>query len=186
MLNHLLSLSGQVKLAKLKADPNYRDRVEVWLHDGAGNLLVGDQRDLGFGFKLPAGGIEPGQSVDDAALMEMLEEVGYRAEGKPMRLPGVGPIRVPWDDVFKAEAAAKGRNFEGSRHFHRLVRAGEKDDSLLGSQGDAIGATWLPAKEILEGTLAASEDKSNKYNYFDKERLRGIQQVVKMMEAGEI
>lgn len=181
-----MSQHGQMKLARLKADPSYRDRVEVWLHDGKGNLYVQDDRHKGLGFKLPAGGIEAGQSVDDAALMELLEETGYGVEGKPMRLPGVGPVRVPWDAIFKAEAAKKGRLFEGSRHFHRLARVGERDESLLNSQGDALTGSWIPATEILEGSRKASEDPNNKYNYFDKERLRGIQKVVDMMESGLI
>lgn len=180
----LFSHAGRIKLSALKSDPSYRDRVAVWLHDGNGNVFVKDERKRGLGFKLPGGGIEAGQSVNDAAIQELLEEAGMKTQGPPMRLPGVGPVRVPWDDIFKAEAAAKGRIFEGSRHFHRVARAGEKDESILGSQGDALGGDWISAKEVLEGTLKASEDPNNKYNYFDKERIRGIQKLVEMMDAG--
>jgi 8-oxo-dGTP pyrophosphatase MutT (NUDIX family) len=163
------------------ADPNYRDRVALWLHDGKGNLLVQDDRDKGLGFKFPAGGIEPGQSVNDAAIMEALEEVGYALKGRPQVIPGVGPRRVDWDPIFSAEAAKKGRNFRGSRHFHRLAEVGDRDESLLGSQGDALRADWVPVEEVLRGSHEAAANPDNKYNYFDKERLRAAERVMEIL-----
>jgi 8-oxo-dGTP pyrophosphatase MutT (NUDIX family) len=170
------------KRSKLGAsDPNYRDRVALWLHDGKGNLLVQDDRDRGLGLKFPGGGIDEGQSVNDAAMREALEEVGYSLADKPRAIPGVRAKKIDWDPVFSAEAAAKGRNYKGSKHYHRLALAGDPDESLLGSEGDALAANWMPIAEVLEATRSAAANPDNKYNYFDAERLRAAEKVMEML-----
>ncbi len=163
------------------ADPNYRDRVALWLHDGKGNLLVQDDRDKGLGLKFPGGGIDEGQSVNDAAMREALEEVGYSLADKPRAIPGVRAKKIDWDPIFSAEAAAKGRNYKGSKHYHRLALAGDPDESLLGSEGDALAANWMPIAEVLEATRSAAANPDNKYNYFDQERLRAAERVMEML-----
>lgn len=170
------------KRSKLGAsDPNYRDRVALWLHDNAGNLLVQDDRDRGLGLKFPGGGIDPGQSVNDAAMREALEEVGYALADKPKAIPGVRARKIDWDPVFSAEAAAKGRHYRGSKHYHRVAPAGDPDESLLGSEGDALKANWMPIGEVLEATRSAAANPDNKYNYFDEERLRAAEKVYAML-----
>ena len=163
------------------SDPNYRDRVALWLHDGKGNLLVQDDRDRGLGLKFPGGGIDEGQSVNDAAMREALEEVGYSLADKPRAIPGVRAKKIDWDPIFSAEAAAKGRNYKGSKHYHRLALAGEPDESLLGSEGDALAANWMPIAEVLEATRSAAANPDNKYNYFDEERLRAAEKVMQLL-----
>lgn len=163
------------------ADPNYRDRVALWLHDGKGNLLVQDDRDKGLGLKFPGGGIDEGQSVNEAAMREALEEVGYSLADKPKAIPGVRAKKVDWDPVFSEEAAAKGRKYKGSKHYHRLALAGDPDESLLGSEGDALAANWMPVAEVLEATRSAAANPDNKYNYFDAERLRAAEKVMELL-----
>ena len=163
------------------ADPNYRDRVALWLHDGKGNLLVQDDREKGLGLKFPGGGIDPGQSVNEAAMREALEEVGYSLADKPRAIPGVRAKKIDWDPIFSAEAAAKGRNYRGSKHYHRLALAGDPDESLLGSEGDALAANWMPIAEVLEATRSAAANPDNKYNYFDAERLRAAERVMELL-----
>jgi 8-oxo-dGTP pyrophosphatase MutT (NUDIX family) len=158
-----------------------RPRVALWLHDGNGNLLVEDNRQKGLGFKFPAGGIDPGQSINEAARREALEEVGYSLAESPRAIPGIRAVNVKWDPVFLAEAAKKGRNFWGSRHYHRIARAGAQDRSLLGSEGDALNASWVPADDLLRETRNAANDPNNKYNYFDRERLRVAEVVAKLL-----
>ena len=159
----------------------YRDRVALWLHDGKGNLLVQDDRDRGLWLKWPGGGIDEGQSVNDAAMREALEEVGYSLADKPKAIPGVRAKKIDWDPIFSAEAAAKGRNYKGSKHYHRLALAGEPDESLLGSEGDALAANWMPIAEVLEATRSAAANPDNKYNYFDEERLRAAEKVYELL-----
>ena len=169
-------------LHKIGADKDsYRDRVALWLHDGKGNLLVQDDRDKGFGIKFPGGGIDEGQSVNDAAIREALEEVGYSLANKPKAIPGIRAKKIDWDPIFSAEAAAKGRNYKGSKHYHRLALAGDPDESLLGSEGDALAANWMPIAEVLEATRSAAANPDNKYNYFDEERLRAAEKVMELL-----
>ena len=164
--------------------PNeYRDRVALWLHDNAGNLLVQDDRDRGFGLKFPGGGIDPGQSVNDAAIREALEEVGYSLADKPRAIPGVRARKVDWDPEFlELMKSKKGRShYKGSKHYHRMAQAGERDESLYGSEGDALRAKWMPVAEVLEATRSAAANPDNKYNYFDEERLNVAEKVYELL-----
>jgi NAD(P)H-dependent FMN reductase/8-oxo-dGTP pyrophosphatase MutT (NUDIX family) len=133
------------------------------------------------GLKFPGGGIDPGQSVNDAAIREALEEVGYSLADKPRAIPGVRARKIDWDPVFSAEASAKGRNYRGSKHYHRMAQAGERDESLYGSEGDALKANWMPIAEVLEATRSAAANPDNKYNYFDEERLNAAEKVYEML-----
>jgi len=175
------SIDSSLQKKASSEERKIRPRVALWLHDGKGNLLVQDDRHRGLGFKFPSGGIDPGQSINEAARREALEEVGYSLAESPRAIPGIRAVNVKWDPVFLAEAAKKGRNFWGSRHYHRIALAGGEDRSLLGSEGDALNASWVPADVLLKETRNAAKDPNNKYNYFDRERLRVAEVVAKLL-----
>jgi len=77
---------------------------------------------------------------------------------------------------------SKGRShYKGSKHYHRMAQAGERDESLYGSEGDALKANWMPIAEVLEATRSAAANPDNKYNYFDEERLNAAEKVYEML-----
>ncbi|MDE1824763.1 MAG: NUDIX domain-containing protein [Candidatus Micrarchaeota archaeon] len=66
--------------------PNYRFRraARAVVFDGNGNVALMHIPELNY-HKLPGGGIERGESVEEALRREVLEEVGYRIKiGKPL------------------------------------------------------------------------------------------------------
>jgi len=50
--------------------------VAAVIHDHAGNLLL-QEKASGEGWGLPAGGIEPGETPQEAVMREVMEEAGY-------------------------------------------------------------------------------------------------------------
>ena len=175
-------VSRKTNREKYDKTANVRPRVALWLHDGKGNLLVQDDRPKGYSFKFPGGGIDPGQSVNDAATREALEEVGYTLASEPRAIPGIRAKTIKWRPKFLEYAAKKGRgDYTASKHYHRLALAGDRDEALLGSEGDALNASWIPIKDILEETRLKSQDPENDLNYFDEERLRVAMAVEKLL-----
>tara|TARA_Y100000592_G_scaffold3055_1_gene4471 strand:- start:784 stop:3561 length:2778 start_codon:yes stop_codon:yes gene_type:complete len=121
-----------------------RLRTTIFGVDPEGNLLHGFG---GQGFyKFPGGGVDPGESLSEAAKRELLEEAGYDVESIE-ELPGLDTT----DAV--ASSSAKGHMGHGSsRTKYLLARLGKRNESLLGSEGDAIAnLQTAPIEEVLQG-----------------------------------
>ena len=100
-----------------KKELPWRERVEVYTrHPQTGQIYggkwLGDKS-----FAVPGGGIDPGETPEQAAIRELAEETGIQA-ANPVRLP-IPHIDHPWSDEVRAEKAKIGRGeFAGSRtHF---------------------------------------------------------------------
>lgn len=59
--------------------PGYRPCVGVLLFDDTGRVFVAERRDAPGAWQMPQGGIDPGESPSDAALRELVEEIGTDA-----------------------------------------------------------------------------------------------------------
>jgi 8-oxo-dGTP pyrophosphatase MutT (NUDIX family) len=139
-----------------KASETYRPRVELFIHDGNGNVLA-NRSDKGWQF--PGGGIEEGQDIFEAARREALEEAGYKI--KALKSLGKEPSMVPWPEWYKEVARKKGRgHYEGQKTHAIVARVGKKDDRLYGSEGDALTKLkFVPLKKLIrDGEKRISPD----------------------------
>lgn len=104
-----------------------RRRVSVLVEDAQGRLLVDDlEGDVEF----PGGGIEEGESVEDAALREVLEEAGIR------------PTSI---DTFGQRPTVA----DGEKTYWRKALGGNPDTSRLGADDDAMdNVRYMPKDEI--------------------------------------
>jgi 8-oxo-dGTP pyrophosphatase MutT (NUDIX family) len=129
-----------------KASETYRPRVELFIHDGKGNVLA-NRSDKGWQF--PGGGIEEGQDIFEAARREALEEAGYKIKG-PKTL-GNEASMVPWPEWYKEVARSKGRGqYEGQKTHAIVAQVGKKDNKLYGSEGDALTKLkFVPLKKLI-------------------------------------
>ena len=95
----------------------WRERVEVYTRHPQTGKIYGGVWDTDKSFAVPGGGLDPGETPEQAALRELAEETGIQA-ANPVKLP-IAPVDHPWSDRTRAEKAKIGRgNFAGSRtHF---------------------------------------------------------------------
>lgn len=161
---------------------NIRDKVEVLVHDGKGNMLAATKKGPSYAF--PGGGLD-GASASDAARKEVLEEVGY-AINRPKRL-GISPKTVLWNTPELQESLKrKGEHFDGSRLHFRTAQATGRDDSLYGTEGDVLqGAKFIPIKDVADNLRQYSQDPTNIYREFDEQKLRAVEKLQGQLERKE-
>jgi putative (di)nucleoside polyphosphate hydrolase len=109
------------------ATDEYRPRVEIAVCKPDGSFYCGKWGDTG-GYALPGGGIDPGETPEDAALRELREEAGIEATNARL-LPVT--TKKDWTPEERKQNAARGRNFKGSRTVYVLadyVKDGDKSN----------------------------------------------------------
>ena len=112
-----------------------RPAVGCVVHDPSrGVLLLWRHRFITdtWGWEVPAGGVDPGESLEEAAARECLEETGWRA-GPLTRLHGYHPSNGLSDQRFELFGAG------------RASYVGEPADP-----GESSRVEWVPADEVRE------------------------------------
>lgn len=137
---------------KLAADLPWRERAELFGLNKDREVLGGTyQEDKTHG--VLGGGIEEGESVEEGALRELLEESGYTGTGAHV-LP-VNPVETPWNPPYSTPAQeARAKRYRGSRtHFvgadivpggpGEVAEPSSLQDLRFRPLGDAIALTDL-------------------------------------------
>jgi 8-oxo-dGTP pyrophosphatase MutT (NUDIX family) len=170
---------------KLKAT-DVRPRVLMYLYDDQGRVLASqaqeghdsDQKN----WKFPGGGIESGQSINEAARREALEEAGYQA----LTTHGVGsrPKLTKWPEHFREKAKKKkGRDFKAQRTYFRAGKIGDQQRDLLGADNDALkGLDMVPIATLIKDLETSSSDSGNPYAVFDVAKLKGLRALKERLE----
>lgn len=108
---------GKCGHSKTAEEMPWRERVEVYTRHPQSGKIYGGVWDTDKSFAVPGGGIDPGETPEQAAIRELEEETGIKATN-PVRLP-IAPVDNKWSDKHRAEKAKVGRgHFAGTRtHF---------------------------------------------------------------------
>jgi len=158
----------------------YRRKVDVFVHDDTGRILA-SQTPRG-SYQFPGGGIDPGETPNQAAKREILEEVAWQI-GRPRAIPGVRPSVVPWSDKLKEEYARKGRIFEGTKTYPRFAPAVQQDESVLGADDDVMDAKFVDIPTLVAALTASSQDPSHDFQAYDVEKLKALRGLAPVLGA---
>lgn len=161
-------------MQKTAAEERYRPKVQALLYTPDGKILASKSQagHTGNNYKFPGGGIEEGESLDDATKKELLEEAGWTTSGNAQHM---GSAKIKWDKAFREFALKKGRDFHGEVSHFMAVPAGQRDNSKFGSEGDALhGADFVHIDDLIKDLGYSSKDKTNQFRKFDKAKLEAL------------
>lgn len=130
-----------------------RERVEVVIKKPSGKILVtinlGDKDPIWYGF--PGGGIEPGQSLQEAAIAESGEEVHCLVEMTEVFYESVTSSYVASENKKHRE-----QQFAGARTRYVLANLLTENVKWHTSDGDETNYTWMSIKDAHELFVRAS------------------------------
>lgn len=146
----------------IKESEKIRAKVEAILFKGD-KILVG--RGKNNKPILPGGGVDPGETMIEAAKRESMEEAGYR----PKKLKLFHGEKLPF-------------TYQSGKHKGQKARssfvygdAGKKDKSILGADGDAFNK--LDFVEV-DNLLDSLKNSKGKFSTINKRRAKIIEKIV--------
>lgn len=143
----------------MKDTRGYRRAVRV-IVEREGKILLGKrhfEKDNKTIFLFPGGGIDEGETVEQAAIKEAKEEVGLAVDN--VRQIG---YENKYDKVHDKPERAK--LYRGSHDIWVCATYNGKDTSELGSQGDAFKYAWMDLEAVIQVYQGLPKDLSTKGN----------------------
>ncbi len=157
---------------KEASDLPYRDRVEI-LPTRNGMVFGGKFKDTG-SFGGFGGGIEDGETPEEAAAREFHEEAGHRVSG--VRLLGIKPVTVDWNPPYSSAAQeARARQYRGSRTFYATGTLGERDPKAKLDSSPFVEPGEYSVEQALNLTNNGHSGEYAKINEYRRKALEEIQ-----------
>jgi putative (di)nucleoside polyphosphate hydrolase len=136
----------------------YRPCAGVCLTNPAGQVWAGERLDTPGAWQMPQGGIDPGETPEDAARRELWEEVGLPADS--VRLLDSLPEALPYD--LPAELVPKlwkGRFRGQAQHWFRFGYDGPDDAVDLDVHEREFSRwRWMDAPDLLDAIVPFKRD----------------------------
>ncbi len=149
----------------------FRQNTEGYFIDGKGGILA---KDSGKGYVIfPGGGVNPGESAEQAILRETLEETGAVVED----IKKIGVLRIKWDKNWAKTEKQKDRQkqFDGDEmHLFTGKITGYKD--ISGEEDAWQGETLMQIKDaiMLIEKSRPFESKIEEYREFQLKTLKSL------------
>ena len=132
----------------------YRPNVAAVLQRPDGRVLIGQRSDYPGSWQFPQGGVDPGETVEEAIVREIEEEVGLKPEHYVIEQSrGEYRYRYP-EKVMRAKPPEKA-GFVGQEQTYFLCRLveGAPDVNLSGEPREFSRARWIDPADFDFGWL---------------------------------
>jgi len=123
--------------------PRYRPCVAGILQDSRGRVLIGERIDTPGGWQFPQGGVDKGESREEALARELQEEISLKP-GDYRVIENKGPYR------YLLEKGHKKKGFDGQeQHYFRAVMAAPESAVDVKTEEPEFRATrWIRPEEF--------------------------------------
>ena len=138
------------------APPGYRPCVGILLIDGEGRIFVGERLDTPDAWQMPQGGIDEGETPEQAAVRELAEETGITSA----ELMAVAEDWLTYDLPPALAATAWGGRYRGQAQIWALFRfTGSEDEIDLDTDHREFRHwKWTDAPSLLEEIVEFKRD----------------------------
>jgi putative (di)nucleoside polyphosphate hydrolase len=135
--------------AKPKTKP-YRQCVVGVFRNRKGQILLLERSDTAGAWQLPQGGVEAGETLDDALRREMLEEVG--TDGFEVIVRGSETVRYEWPE--NARGKYKNKYCGQEQHWYLLHFGRDPGPNLMeATETEFSDYKWATVAEAIEGII---------------------------------
>ncbi len=133
------------------AERRYRPNVAAVVIDGRGHILACERSDMPGSWQLPQGGIDRGETPEQALRREVYEEIGVENFEIVWQLPEI--IRYDWPP----ERWRK--NWQGQEQFYFLVRLSpDAPINLTCHKQEFVQTEWITREEFIERLTGFKRD----------------------------
>lgn len=140
----------------------WRKRVEIYIMKGD-KFIVGHRRDYVDKFLPPGGGVEKGQTLETASVIECLEELGVRIKNPTLITKKT--FKVDWYKLKPAYLSDKIKKrmeeFRGSEIYFMKAEFDKIDKRYYGRDDDAMQPVVISKKKLIKELSKSQWDVSN-------------------------
>ncbi len=127
----------------------YRPCVVAVIMNDKGQVLAGERSDQANAWQLPQGGVDEGETADQAVYRELLEEIGTDRVREISRLPEI--IRYDFPKEMAREQLKKFRGQEQVWFLFRFQDGIQWD--LNRADGEFSRVQWMEPSQLVEGII---------------------------------
>ena len=125
------------------ARPTYRPNVAFILENAAGQVLIGERRDIAGSWQFPQGGVHQGESLEEALYREVEEEILL-----PSWRYRMNQLKGPYRYQFSKGLEKKGAIGQEQHYFHALLLREELPLKMKDTSREFRALRWITPNEF--------------------------------------
>ena len=142
----------------------YRERVGVYIFKDD-KLVVGKIKTSSWsGYIVPGGGVDPRESLEDAAIREVKEELGISI--KNLKLLSKN-IKIKYSEINKFNK--KYEHYSGYNNSFFVAEYNNEDKSIFNSEGDGFDIKEVTISELINFFKQHAKNCDNKNDTFNRD-----------------
>jgi putative (di)nucleoside polyphosphate hydrolase len=127
---------------------NFRPNVAALLVNPEGNLLICERWNMPGAWQFPQGGVDPGESPEQALLREVREEVGLAPKDYEVTEQRTGYRYLYPEEVWMKKLRKHGNHGQEQTYFRCLLKANAPEVNVDQKQREFRAYRWIPPQEF--------------------------------------
>lgn len=134
---------------------NLRQNAAAVIENSQGLILACERRNIRGAWQVPQGGIDEGESAEDAVLREVCEETGIESKflkiiAKSSKVSYLFPRSVSWK-------TNKGK-YDGQEQIYFHLKIADSDWKLAEETEEFVAFEWITKREMIERIVPFKKD----------------------------
>lgn len=136
-------------LAKASGLP-YRPNVGAFLLNHYGLVWLGERADIPGKWQMPQGGVEPGETLEQAVLRELQEEIGLKPDRAKILRVSSTPHRYDFPDHVMQRMEVNNYRGQEQTWIALQLTGSDRDINIDSPEPDFRNWRWVTPKQLLQ------------------------------------